>query len=593
MNIALVGNQNSGKSSLFNILCGEKQKIGNWPGVTIEEKIGIIKNTNHTLIDLPGTYSLIPYSKEEEITAEYIKNNSVDLIINVIDVTLLERSLYLTTQLKETGIPIILALNMCDLLEKEHLKIDPKELGKLFGIKVVIISSKKKIGVSELINEINSNNYLNEKIYIKKNQSLEKTIENRYDFIDLVTQRVLKKEGNNSDNKLDKIFLNKYVGIPIFVLVMTIVYYLSTNIVGNTLSLFVENIIDSSILTINDVLLKCKTSEWLISLINDGIVVGVGSVLTFLPQLLVLFLCINILENTGYMSRIAMLLDKLFHWLGLSGKSLIPFIVGSGCSVPAIMTARTIENQKEREKTIALTSFIPCSAKLPLIVLISSFFFPNYQGLVAVSLYFLAIFVIVFLSFITKKRKSEESFFISELPKYQFPNLRYVFKDTLCKCWDFIKRAGSVILFSSIIVWCLSHISTSITFTNDISASILAFLGKSISFLFYPILKTNSWEASISALQGIIAKEQVVASMEILADNTKNIFSSGTFSFFTPLTAYSFCVFNLFSAPCISAIATLKQELKSTKKVIIIVMLQTLFAYILASSISIIGGIFL
>ena len=593
MNIALVGNQNSGKSSLFNVLCGEKQKIGNWPGVTIEEKIGIIKNTNHTLIDLPGTYSLIPYSKEEEITAEYIEKNSVDLIINVIDVTVLERSLYLTTQLKETGIPIILALNMCDLLKKEHLQIDVKKLEKLFGIKVVIISSKKKLGIKELIDEINVNNYLNEKIYIKKDQSLEKTIKSRYDFIDSVVQKILKKEKNNSDNKIDKIFLNKYFGIPIFVLIMAFVYYLSTNIVGNTLSLIVENLTDNLTLIINNTLLNFGTSEWLLSLIVDGIMVGVGSVLTFLPQLLVLFLCINVLENTGYMSRIAMLLDKMFHWLGLSGKSLIPFIVGSGCSVPAIMIARTIENQKEREKTIALTSFIPCSAKLPLIVLISSYFFPNYQGLVAVSLYFLAIVVIVFLAFMTKNRKNEQSFFISELPKYQFPNFKYVLKDTLDKCWDFIKRAGSVILFSSIIIWCLAHISTSITFTNDISKSILAFLGKSISFLFYPILKTNSWEAAISALQGIIAKEQVVASMEILAANSEKVFSSGTFDFFTPLTAYSFCVFNLFSAPCISAIATLKQELKSMKKVIIIVVLQTLFAYILASSISIIGGIFL
>ncbi|MCH5180261.1 MAG: ferrous iron transporter B [Erysipelotrichales bacterium] len=593
MNIALVGNQNSGKSSLFNSLCVTKQKIGNWPGVTIEAKMGVIKNTKHNLIDLPGTYSLIPYSSEEEITTNYIQNNKIDLIINVIDVTILERSLYLTTQLKETGIPMILALNMCDLLDKEHLKIDIDELERILGIKVVKISSKTNFGITELINEINKDKFINKKIFIKHDVDIEKTIANRYNFIDLVSKKVLKKEQENSNNKLDKIFLHKYFGIPFFIIIMAFVYYLSTSVVGNTLSILVETILANLISITNNVLVTLGTSNWLISLICDGILVGVGSVLTFLPQLLVLFLCINILENTGYMSRIAMLLDKLFHWLGLSGKSLIPFIVGSGCSVPAIMTARTIDNKKEREKTIALTSFIPCSAKLPLIVLISSFFFPNYRGLVSVSLYFLAILLIIFLALLLKKRKNEETYFISELPKYQLPDFKYIFKDTLQKCWDFIKRAGSVILFSSIIIWCLAHVSTSFSFTNDISNSVLAFIGKSISFIFYPILRVNSWEASISAIQGIIAKEQVVASMEILASGNSNLFVTDTFNFFTPLTAFSFCVFNLFSAPCISAIATIKQELRSTKKMLIIVVLQTLFAYVLASLISLVGGLFL
>ena len=593
MNIALVGNQNSGKSSLFNVLCGTKQKIGNWPGVTIEEKVGIIKNTNYNLIDLPGTYSLIPYTKEEEITAKYIQNNKIDLIINVIDVTILERSLYLTTQLKEIGVPIILVLNMCDLLEKEHLKIDVGELEKLLGLKVIKISSKTNIGIEELINEIKKEKYYNEKIFIKSDRDLEKLIANRYDFIESVSKKVVRKIELTKDNKLDKIFLNKYLGIPIFILIMAFIYYLSTNIIGNTLSVLVENMINKLMLIVKNGLLNIGASSWLVSLIVDGIIVGVGSVLAFLPQLIVLFLCINILENSGYMSRITMLLDRLFHWLGLSGKSLIPFIVGSGCSVPAIMSSRTIENQNEREKTIALTSFIPCSAKLPLIVLISSYFFPYHRGLIAVSLYFLAVLVIVFLALLLKKKENEESFFISELPKYQFPDFKYIIRDTMHKCFDFIKRAGSVILFSSIIIWCLAHISTSFIFTNDISNSLLAFVGKSISFVFYPILKTNSWEASISALQGIIAKEQVVASMEILSGSSENLFLSSTFSFFTPLTAYSFCVFNMFSAPCISAIATLKQELRSTKKMLIIIILQTIFAYILASLISIIGGIFL
>ncbi len=593
MKIALVGNQNSGKSSLFNLLCGAKQKIGNWPGVTIEEKKGVIKNTSHDLIDLPGIYSLNTFTKEEEITSNYLKNTKLDLIINVVDVTTFERSMYLTTQLKELKIPMILVLNMCDLLEKENLLINCDLLENILGVKVLKVSSKTKIGLSNLLKEIEKKEFINREIKIVDSTDLETKIIQRYNFIENLSKKVLKRQNNSVENKLDKILLNKYFGLPIFFLIMALIYFLSTGPVGSTISSYMELIINKFDFLIRNLLISFHASNWIISLTCEGIIAGVGAVVSFLPQLFILFLCINFLENSGYMNRITMLLDRFFHWLGLSGKSLIPFIVGSGCSVPAMMATRTIENEKEREKTLALTSFIPCSAKLPLVVLVSSFFFKKYRSLIAISLYFLAILVIIFLALFLKKKKKNVSYFISELPRYQIPSLSVILKDTLSKCIDFVKRAGSVILFSSIIIWCLSHLSPAFEFENDIKNSLLAHIGKTISFVFVPILKVNSWEASISALQGIIAKEQVVASMEILSEGQENIFLSSAFNFFTPLTAYSFCVFNLFSSPCINAIATLKQELKSRKKAIKIVFLQTIFAYILAVFISNIGGLFL
>ena len=620
MNIALVGNQNSGKSTLFNILCGSNQKIGNWPGVTIDKKEGKILNSDNTLIDLPGIYSLNPYSEEEKVTINYLKNEKVDLIINVLDSTNLERSLYLTLQLKETQIDVVLAINMADLLAKRNIKLDINELSKSLHCSIFLVSSKSKLGINELISSINKKNYISSSKFIAFDGDLESLnakekdefclriygmnyldylIYKKYQFIENIIDKCCQKEIKGKPNlKLDKIFLNKIFGIPIFFLIMAIVYYISIGLVGGGLSSYLESLTDLVATNINNALFSLGVSPWLISLVCEGIITGVGAVLCFVPQLIMLFICLGILETSGYMSRISLLLDCFFHFLGLSGKSLIPFVIGSGCSVPAIMATKAIESSKEREKTIMLTPFIPCSAKLPLIILISSNLFPNYQGIVAISLYFLSFITIILVSLLMKtfSKNKYDSSYISELPEYKVPNFSYIIRDTYEKTKSFVLRAGTVIFLCSIVIWCLAHINVSFTYVdNDIKNSLLALIGKIVAPVFYPILGTNSWEASISIIQGIIAKEQVVSSMEIIAklsNGKANLFLSNAFSFFTPLTAYSFCVFNMFSSPCISTIATTNKELKNKKKTFRVLLLQTSFAWILATLISLIGGLF-
>lgn len=630
MKVALVGNQNVGKSSIFNAFCGLSQNVGNWPGVTIEKKEGTLKNSDIKVIDLPGTYSLNPYTPEENITTNYILEEELDLIINVVDATNLERNLYLTSQLLNIDIPIVVVLNMTDLLESKGIKIDINNLKQSLKCDVFMVSSKTKEGFNELITFIRNkkfksnqrlviyDNYLEEKLkniniikmfdILKNSKEIEKYFKNKYDSefeeyvinmhykcIKSITKKSLKNiNKKNITQLIDKILLNKYFGIPIFIIIMSLIYLMAISIFGG----FISNILDKILLSIEQLISNFTKSmgisEWLISLINEGIISGVGSVLRFLPSLFILFLCVNILENSGYMSRIAILLDGFFYKIGLSGKSLIPFIIGSGCAVPGILSARTIKEKKERERTMALTYLIPCSAKLPIIVLFSSAFFPNHQGLMAIILYFLSISLIMAISFISSKifhTKEQNNKFLSELPNYSFPNFYYILQDTFQKIFDFVKRAGTVIVLCSIIVWALGHLSIRKGFTYNLLDSILADFGRTISFVFFPILKVNSWEASVSIIQGIIAKEQVVASMEIITklNGSKDMFLSGPFSFFTPSTAMAFCIFNLFSCPCVSTLITLKNELHSTKKVLLIVVMQTLVAYVLACLISMIG----
>ena len=413
MKIALVGNQNSGKTTLFNLLTGMKAKIGNWPGVTIEKKVGIIKGTEHEIVDLPGIYSLSPYSIEEELSRKFIFEEKPDVIVNIIDSTSLERSLYLTTQLLEMDCKVIIALNMVDLLEKKGFYVDENRLEKILGAKVIKISALKGTGVNYLINEINIYSK-NKKQYIfdakleQEIQEIENNLRNstnkrfvavkmlendmeleeliateRYDFIERTKKSVILPgkefimvdENVSTSDKIDKILLNKWLAIPIFIIIMFLVYYLSVGVVGKLTISLNEKIINLLGSTTNTLLNNIGIANWLNSLIVDGIISGVGSVLSFIPQLVILFTCISILETTGYMSRIALLLDRIFRKIGLSGKSLIPFIIGTGCSVPGIMGTRIIENQDEREMTAILTPFIPCSAKLPIITVFSSYFF--------------------------------------------------------------------------------------------------------------------------------------------------------------------------------------------------------------------------
>lgn len=655
MKIGLVGNQNSGKTTLFNLLTGMNAKIGNWPGVTIEKKVGLIKNTKHVLTDLPGIYSLSPYSIEEEISRKYIFEEKPDVIINIVDSTSLERSLYLTTQLLELDIKVIVALNMADVLEKKGIEIDVSKLENSLKTKVVKISALKGTGIEELVDEIDKASKISKiKIFDKnlevaieeiikelskeeknkrfvavkllenderfkslKTENIEKISDElyknydtdleemiateRYKFIESVKSKSFKKKKDveNVTDKLDKIFLNKFLAFPLFVLVMFLVYYLSVGVVGSFTVEWVAEIIETLGEVIRGFLENIETSEWVRSLLVDGIIAGVGAVLGFVPQLIILFICISILETTGYMSRVALLLDKLFRKIGLSGKSLIPFIVGSGCSVPGIMGTRIIENQDEREMTTILTPFIPCSAKLPIISLFTGYFFGKNSGIISASLYFFAIVVIIVSAIIMKKfiYKNISSTYISELPEYKLPSLKYVAKDVLDKVMSFIKRAGSVILLCSIVIWFLLSFSLTFEYGVDVEESILASVGKTVSWIFYPMLGENSWGATVSAIQGLVAKEQVISSMSVIAglaeeteEGSKIFVENGIFGFFTASSAYAFMVFNLFSAPCFGAIGAMRRELGGNKKLLKAVGFQTIFAWILATIVYQIGS---
>ena len=645
MKVVLVGNQNSGKTTLFNYLTGMNAKIGNWPGVTIEKKTGKIKGTENEITDLPGIYSLSPYSTEEEISRQFIFDEKPDVIINIVDATAIERSLYLTTQLMELDTKVIVALNMADMLEKKGITIDEKELEKKLGVKVFKISALKETGIDELVKEIDNKedlkraivfdkeiedatkvfmqdlktghskfvsikllekdsrfekyqstriNEITKKLEEKYDTDLEEVIATeRYEFIEKVKKASsYKKEIKESaSDKLDKIFLNKWIAFPIFAIIMFLVYYLSVGVIGSATVDMIGVLTDSISEWTLESLELIGTSEILTSLVVDGIIAGVGAVLGFVPQLIILFLCISLLETTGYMSRIALLLDKLFRRIGLSGKSLIPFIVGSGCSVPGIMGARIIENEDERKMTTILTPFIPCSAKLPIIALFAGYFFGENSGLISASLYFFAIAVIIISAILMKKfifRKTSSTY-ISELPEYKVPSPKYVLKDVFDKVIAFIKRAGSVILLCSIIIWFLLSFSFKMEYGVDIEESMLAQIGNKISWIFYPMLGENNWGAAVSAIQGLVAKEQVVSSMAVIAglaedvEDGAEIFAKGTaFGSFSAASAYSFMVFNLFSAPCFGAIGAMKRELGGTKKMLKAVTFQTVCAWLLA-----------
>ena len=653
MKVALVGNQNSGKTTVFNYLTGMNAKIGNWPGVTIEKKTGKIKGTNHEITDLPGIYSLSPYSIEEDISRKFVFDEKPDVIIDIVDSTQLERSLYLTTQLMELDTKVIVALNMDDLLAKKGIFIDEKKLEKLLGVKVFKISALKETGMDKLVKEIgktedlprtsifdsnieNSINNIEKQINVKhdrfvavkllemdnrfieyNNSEIDKEREEllkqydtdleeiiateRYSFIEKIKQEVYKQRnvGKSISDKLDKIFLNKWLAFPIFIVIMFLVYYLSVGVVGSATVDWIGGIMDSFGEWTSGALESIGTSEWLNSLVVDGIIAGVGAVLGFVPQLIILFLCISLLETTGYMSRIALLLDKLFRRIGLSGKSLIPFIVGSGCSVPGIMGARIIENEDEREMTTMLVPFIPCSAKLPIIALFAGYFFSENSGIISASLYFFAILVIITSAFILSRTKfrNTSSSYISELPEYKKPSAKYVAKDVWDKVIAFIKRAGSIILICSIVIWFLLSFSFRFEYGVDIEESMLANIGKTISWVFYPMIGQNNWGATVSAIQGLVAKEQVVSSMAVISglaedvEEGSEIFAKGSiFGEFTAATAYAFMVFNLFSAPCFGAIGAMRRELASTKKMLKVVIAQTLCAWTLATIVYQIGS---
>ena len=676
---ALVGNQNSGKTLLFNVLTGLNQKVGNWPGVTVERKDGIVKGTNILITDLPGIYSLSPYTSEEEISRKFIVEERPDLIINIIDSTSLERALYLTTQLMELGTKVLVVLNMEDILTKKGYHIDIKDLEKRLGTKCVSISALKKTGIKELINviknadslipEAKSNyifpndvesvikdvkNELDENVFEKRfaaikiierderyynkyyKEKFEKEIlalENlnkmdseqliaslRYDYIVDIRDHVVTKKATNTSSittKLDKVLLNKWAAIPIFLVIIVLIYLLSVGLVGGATVGIIDMLFNGGDTIefpmpwgsfevslgngisglgpwLAEVITNAGGSEWAASLVADGAIAGVGAVLNFVPQIMILFLLLSLLETSGYMARVTFLFDKLFKKLGMSGQSLIPFIVGTGCSVPAIMGTRTIEDKEEHQMTVTLTPFMPCSAKLPIISCFVGGIFGANWGITAL-MYILAIAVIILSGYLLNKFfvKKHSTSYITELPDYHAPSGSYIARDVFDKTAAFIKRAGTIIFLCSVVIWVLLNVNYQFQYTTNVEESLLADIGRSISFIFAPMLGMNfSWGASVSAVQGLVAKELVVSSMEVITavGEGGDVFAgNGMFSFFNGFSAMGYMIFTLFSAPCFGAIGAMKRELNNSHDFWRAILFQTGLAFVLASLVGIWG----
>ncbi|QLY80986.1 ferrous iron transport protein B [Clostridium intestinale] len=657
--IALAGNPNSGKTTMFNSLTGSSQHVGNWPGVTVEKKEGKLKGYKDIIIqDLPGIYSLSPYTLEEVVSREYLVNEKPDAIINIIDGTNIERNLYLTTQLKEIGLPMVVAVNMIDVVRKNGDTIDIKKLSQALGCEVIEASALKGIGSKEVAEKaidlakakkttqvvhkfskdvensieqiaeiikvpLNNENVhwtaiklferdekVREKIVLSSEvkNKIEEIItaceakldddsesiitSERYDYItEVIKQSVNKKNKTNqtTSDKIDKIVTNRWLALPIFALVMFGVYYVSISTVGTLATDWVNDELFTNIIppAVESFLTAIGTADWLNSLILDGIIAGVGAVLGFVPQMMVLFLCLAIVEDCGYMARIAFIMDRIFKKFGLSGKSFIPILIGTGCGVPGIMASRTIENEKDRRMTIMTTTFIPCSAKLPIIALIAGALFPE-STWVGPSAYFLGIGAIITSGIMLKKTKlfvGDPAPFVMELPAYHLPGI----KNLLIHTWDrskaFIKKATTVILLATVGVWFLSSFSWSMEMV-DTTDSILASIGRVIAPIFAP-LGWGEWQAAVATFTGLIAKENVVGTFGILygfaevAEDGAEVWGNLQAAF-TPLAAYSFLVFNLICAPCFAAIGALRGEMKSGKWTAFALSYQTIFAYVLA-----------
>ena len=648
--VALIGNPNSGKTSLFNLMTGHNQRVGNWPGVTVERKSGLVKKQKDIEIqDLPGIYSMSPYSPEEKVARDYLLSKKADSILNVVDATNLERNLYLTTQLIETGIPVTLALNMSDVLEAQGKTINIDKLSYHLGVPVVATSALKQTGVDKVVKkavhtttatvgdiafpiyddkleaaisqildvlgnsvpqrsarfyaiklfehdalveaeldlsafqrkEIKDIIRITEEVFTEDAESI--VINERYAFIERVckmAQSQTKDFALTLSDKIDKIVTNRILALPIFAVVMYLVYYFSlqgkmwTDWASDVLfGKYVPDLMTSGLTYLH-------VQDWLKSLIVDGVVAGIGTVLGFLPQIFVLFICLGVLEDIGYMSRIAFVMDRIFRRFGLSGKSFISMLISTGCGVPAVMSSRTIENERDRRITIMTATFMPCSAKLEIIALIAGTFFPH-NPLVAPSTYFIGMAAII-LSGIALKKTSFlgglTSPFIMELPSYHWPKAMSVFRYAFGKAMSFVKRAGTIIFSLTVLIWFMSNYNFMLQ-TVDTEVSILATLGKGLSWIFTP-LGFGNWKATVAALTGLAAKETVVATFGILYHNSSEAgLATALQADYSALAAYSFLIFNLLCAPCFAAIGAIKREMANLRWTVGAIGFQTGLAY--------------
>lgn len=666
LKIALIGNPNCGKTTMYNEITGSTQYVGNWPGVTVEKKEGLVKGHSEALlVDLPGIYSLSPYSLEERITRNYLSDGKPDAVINIVDSTNIERGLYLTTQLLEMDIPVLVALNMTDAAEKAGIKIDEKVLSEKLGCRAIKCSASDGTGVDEVlknaleistkkerpiqkirfsdevegalkqississqfvaehplrwvsVNLFNRDAVLKEHLAIDdknllsidklitsceelKDDDSESIIANeRYSFIDKVLSEALsgKSKGDVSQSdRIDAIVTNRLLGLPIFFLIMWGVYYVSIQSLGDMSIGWTETFFGDWIGgTLSSWLEAANAAEWLQGLVVDGFVGGIGAVMGFVPQIMILFFFISFLEDCGYMARVAFLMDRLFRQFGLSGKSFIPMLIGTGCSVPGIMACRTIENEKDRRLTMILTPFIPCSAKLPVFALFVATFFPDHSW-VGPSMYILGIGAVIISGIILKKMPffaGEPAPFVMELPTYRMPRI----KGVMIHMWErgkaFMIKAGTVIFIAAGLIWFLQAFNWSLEMV-EAGESILASMGRVIAPIFAP-LGFGTWQSSMAVVTGFLAKEVVVATYGVLfglgevAEDNPDLINSIT-QLFTPVSAYSFMVFTLLASPCFAALAAIKSEMRSWKWTFFAMAWQTGLAYIMAFVIYQIGS---
>ena len=643
--IALAGNPNCGKTTLFNALTGSNQFVGNWPGVTVEKKEGKLKGHKDVVImDLPGIYSLSPYTLEEVVARNYLIAERPDAILNIVDGTNIERNLYLSTQLMELGIPVIMAVNMMDVVEKSGEKIHTDKLSQKLGCEVVEISALKGTGIKEaaekavklaesrksavvahefskdaedIISEVEAkiigmpeeqkrffaikllekDDKINEMMTNVPDVSAEiKEMEDKFDddtesvitneryvyISSIIGECVTKntKEKLTTSDKIDRIVTNRWLALPIFAVVMFIVYFVSVTTVGAFVTDWTNDVLFGEIIppAIESGLNAIGCADWLQGLILDGIVAGVGAVLGFVPQMLVLFIFLAFLESCGYMARVAFIMDRIFRKFGLSGKSFIPMLIGSGCGVPGVMASRTIENDRDRKMTIMTTTFVPCGAKLPIIAMIAGAFFGN-SGWVATSAYFVGIAAIICSGIILKKTKmfaGDPAPFVMELPAYHWPTVSNVLRSMWERGWSFIKKAGTIILLSTIVLWFLMSFgweSGSFGMVEELNNSILASIGSTIAWIFAPLGWTQAgegWKMAVAAVTGLIAKENVVATFGMLygfaevAEDGAEIWGNLAAAM-TPIAAYGFLVFNLLCAPCFAAMGAIKREMNNAK----------------------------
>ena len=665
--IALIGNQNCGKTTLFNALTGSSQHVGNFPGVTVEQKTGFIKKHKDELelIDLPGIYSLSPYTSEEIVSIRYLLEEKPCLIINIIDATNMERNLYLTTQLLELNIPMILVLNMMDEVIVSGNSIDIDGLKERLEMDVVPISASKNEGIEDVITAIEKNldqsshhidichgvvhkaihsishiveqsaqslhlplrycvtkiiegdEDMFDKLHIDQGDRhiiehiLEKMeeeagtdreaalVDMRYSFIEDVCHHTVFIESETKEQirseKIDRLLTHKNLGIPIFILIMLFIFYLTFSLIGAPLQDLMDSLIGQfsnwiiHLLEVNDV------AYWLRSLVGDGILAGVGSVLSFLPVIVILFFFLSMLEDSGYMARVAFVMDKALRKIGLSGRSFVPMLIGFGCSVPAIMATRTLSSDRDRKMTIILTPFMSCSAKLPIYGMIIAAFFPHKAAIVMLTIYCIGILVAIISAILLKNTVfiGEPVPFVLELPAYRIPTLKNVYLNVLDKAKDFIHKAFTIIFMASIVIWFLQSFSFTFDFVSDSSQSILAAIGSFVSPIFAP-LGFNDWRASTALMTGITAKESVVSTLTVLTQSSSTAaFHQALAGIFTPLSAFAFLVFTVLYMPCVAAFAATRRELHSWIQAILTVLFQTGMAYLVAFLIYQIGHLFI